>query len=246
MFKSWCLYRKAIKSLLNIVVAESRKHTSKKLILDYTFVANEASKVNDPIVQGICYLNISREHHKLGAFELALKFINQALDLMASDFGVNHFYSALAHRCHVLIDLGRFNEALFDYQKVKAASITQSVESLKVIEVMLGDSNKKVVVDHLEPTWQERLYAVKEAKSSVKLTKTESQLIELLSSGRQTKDMLIHGLYGDKIDWIAAESRFKMLLSRFRKKCPEVILFENGLYQISDENFIINGAQLEA
>ena len=231
--------KKAVKSLMNLVVSEQCQKDSKKLILDYNFVATEARKVDDPIVEGLCFLNMSYEHRKLGGLELALSFANQALDLLQNDFGANHYFSALAHRCHVLIELGRYNEALFDFQKIKASRAAESLEALKVIQVLLGENQMEVKMEHLEHTWRERLFLSKKGKKAKKLTKTENELLEILSSGSKSKAELIEALYGEKIDFFAAESRLKMLLSRFRKKCPGVVSVENGQYQIIDDNFLL-------
>lgn len=231
--------RKAVKSLMNMVVSEQCDKDSKKLILDYNFVATEARKIQDPIVEGLCFLNMSYEHRKLGGLELSLNFVNQALDLLQNDFGANHYYSALAHRCHVLIELGRYNEALFDFQKIKASRASENLEALKVIQVLLGEKQMEVKMDHLEHTWRERLFLSKKGKKTKKLTKTENELLQVLSTGPKGKAELIEALYGEKIDFFAAESRLKMLLSRFRKKCPGVISIENSQYQIVDDNFLI-------
>lgn len=230
--------KKAVKSLLNIIVAESRHQEHKKLILDYQFVANEAKAVDDKIVQGICLLNISREHQILGALELALKSANESLDLLQHDIGVDHFYHALIHRCHVLIALGRFNEAVFDYQKAKASQNPEIQDSLGVINELLGEKKSDMNFSHIEPTWKERLYANRLGTSKIKLTKQESILVSILSTGKKTKDVLIQELYGDKIDWFAAESRFKMLLSRFRKKCPDQIIYSNSVYELIDQTYL--------
>ncbi|MAZ47572.1 MAG: hypothetical protein CME65_03350 [Halobacteriovoraceae bacterium] len=236
--------KKAIKSLLNLVVSEQCNIDSKKLILDYNFVATEARKAGDPIVEGLCFLNMSYEHQKLGGLELALNFVNQALDLLQNDFGANHYYSALAHRCHVLIELGRYNEALFDFQKIKVSRASESLEALKVIQVLLGEKQMEVKMEHLEHTWRERLFLSKKGKKAKKLTKTENDLLQILSTGPKSKAELIESLYGEKIDFFAAESRLKMLLSRFRKKCPGVVSIENSLYQIVDDNFLIQSHEI--
>lgn len=226
--------KKSVKSLLNVVVSESRLHNYKKLIIDYEFVAKKSLQAGDPIVAGICFLNISREFQLIGSLNLALKYVNKSIEHLGSDLGLNHYYSALLHRSHVLIDLGRHFEAQLDYETARLCPFPQIQEALKVIECMLGKS-QAIATEKLDPTWKGRWKTFEEGKKMPRLTEMESRLLELIAGIGQTKEMLIQNLYGDKIDYSAAENRLKVLLSRFRKRHPGLIIFEENRFKFADE-----------
>lgn len=229
--------KKAIKSLMNMVVSESRENNHKKLIVDYEFITKKALSIGDKITAGTCQLNISREYQMLGAFELALITCNRALGFLEGDLGATHYYFALIHRCHLLIDLKRYPEALVDFQKAKASPFEDVIEALKVVEVLLGDK-KEIDLDHLEPTWKSRLKEHRNGVSFKDLTKTEAQLIKFLSTGAKDKNDIIDEIYGKNLDYESADARFRVLLMRLRKKKPNLVVYQQKQYGISDENFL--------
>ena len=40
-------------------------------------------------------------------------------------------------------------------------------------------------------------------------------------------------MYGERVDYSSAENRLKVLMSRLKRKKPELIVFQDGKYQIS-------------
>lgn len=229
--------KKAVKSLMNMVVSESRENNQKKLIVDYEFITKKAMSIGDKITAGTCQLNISREYQMMGAFELALITCNRALDFLEADMGATHYYFALIHRCHILVDLKRYPEALVDFQKAKTSNFSETKEALKVVETLLGDK-KEIDLEHLEPTWKARLKDHRNGVSFKDLTKTEAQLIKFLSDGAKDKNDIIDEIYGTNLDYESADARFRVLLMRLRKKKPNLVVYEQKQYRISDENFL--------
>ncbi|MBK27125.1 MAG: hypothetical protein CME70_24190 [Halobacteriovorax sp.] len=229
--------KKAIKSLLNVVVSESRENNHKKLIVDYEFITKKALSIGDNISAGISQLNISREFQMLGAFELAFKTCNRAINLLEGDLGTSHYYFAIIHRCHLLVDLKRFPEALVDFQKAKASPFKENKKALDVVEALLGDT-KEIDLSHLEPTWKARLQDHRNGVSFKDLTESESQLVKFLSSGPKSKLEIIDELYGKNLDFESVDSRFRVLLMRLRKKKPNLVVYYQKKYEISDENFL--------
>jgi len=230
--------KKAVKALLNNVVAESRLNKEKKLIVDYLFVAQKAVEVEDSIVAGICHLNIAQEYRKMGAPESALKSVNKSIEFMQADRGINHFYFSLLERCHIYIDLDRLSEARLDYQIAQESPFPEIKEGLKVIDALLGN-HSPIDEGRLDPSWKNRLHEIRTGRKSVTFTKMESQLLELLSAGEATKEHLITSLYGDRIDFTVGENRFKVLLSRMRKKAPSLIISSEIGYHLADETFLL-------
>ncbi len=236
--------KKAVKGLLNVVVSEDRLDNNKKCIPSYEYVRDRALEVRDPIVAGLCSHNIAKEYAKLGAFELSLRFSNEALDLLYQDRGVNHFYEALLQRCHTLIELERYHEALIDFQTAKASNHERIREALKALEVLLGET-KEVKLEHLEPAWRTKLLSSKALIKREKLTKLEEQFVAAISKGPVLKEDLVSILYGDRIDLSSADNRLNVFLTRFKKKYPGTIVSSELGYSLVD-NTLLEGLSHEA
>lgn len=214
--------RKAVKALLNYVVAESRLDPEKKLFADYLFVARKADSLGEVGVAGTAYLNISREYQRLSALKLALKYCNHAVSCLEKSTGSLSAMLCLVHRSQLLYDLGRRAEALLDYQKAGACDLPEVQEALKVLDVLQKRRQRKSVkVGELTPTWREHFEEGRSQNKGRKrpsLTRLEQQVIELISQGPKSKYDLIHALYGDRMSFPALENRLKVLLSRLRQK----------------------------
>lgn len=229
--------RKGVKSFMNHLVAESRLDNRRRLVSDYLFLIEKAKEVGDSIVEGLCIHNISKEYQILGAYELALDYSQKSLDLLKNDFGSLHYFEAVLQKCHILIDLGRIDQAFKEFQKAKASPHPQTMNALCVIEKMLAADFSKVE-RVLEPAWKSKLKNLQSSKKAKSLTKTEVVFIKLLSKEPLVKDEIIKKMYGENIDWMSAKNRFDVFLSRFRKKYPSLISVENETIQIDDVSFV--------
>ena len=165
---------KGLKALMNVVVAESRIDNKRKLIGDYELIAEKANQIGNKIIQAICIHNISKEFQKVGGFELALKYANNSIELMKGDIGALHYYEAILHRSHVLIDLGRYQQAYLDFERAKISNHSQIKNALKCIEIMLGEK-KLIPGAYLEPAWHSKLASLKGSLQANKMTKIEEQ-----------------------------------------------------------------------
>lgn len=237
-------FKKSVRALLNVIVSESRLYPNKKLIIDYEFVVKKALAIQEFSVSGICYLNISRELQLIGSLTLALKYVNKAIEHLSSDIGAKNYYSALLHRCHILIELERSIEAKMDIEEVRLSPFSETQEAAKLLEIIYSQkfsniesklTHKEINETKLDPTWRGRFRNYISKKKNSKLSDLESTLIESLLDSNKTKNELISILYGDQIDYSASENRFRVLLSRFRKRHPGLIINEDGLYKISDD-----------
>lgn len=229
--------KKAIKALHNVVAAESRVNPERKLFVDYLYVAKEARRVNELGIAGLAYLNISREYQIIGAFEAALKFCNRAIKLMENDAGSLQSCLAIAHRAHLLVDLGRFVEAKIDFELASLSPYPEVQSALIVLEnIFEKDSKKEVDVESLLPTWKERLT---KSKDKVEILGTvENKLIAVLSEKSLDKFDLIKSIYGEDIELEKLENRLKVLINRVRKKRPGLIVYENGKYRLADDSYL--------
>jgi tetratricopeptide (TPR) repeat protein len=229
--------KKAAKSLLNVVVSDSRIDPSRRLFPEYQIVAAKALEVGAIEVAGICHQNISKELRSLGAFELALKHSHEALNLMGKDSGTLHYFETLLHRCHLYIELGRMKEARIDFEASFVSQHPQITEARHCIERFLGS---EVEINHLqlEPVWVEKL----STKTPSTLTPTEVSFIEILKTGRVSRESIILSMYGESTDWESAKNRFKVFLNRFKKKHRGVIC-EEGQDLLLVDNSILSDLQ---
>lgn len=227
-------HKKSVKALLNIVVAESRINNKKRLFFDYEYVAKAARKYNSYEVEGICLQNISKELHILGAFDKALAYSNRAVSLQKRDAGSLPYFESLLHRCHVYISLGRYSEALADFQESKISNHSQIAEARKAVEILLGEKTS-VHLDLLEPAWRSKLIA---KDLPVCKTKLEQEFISFIKNKRAKREEIIQHLYGSNIDWTSAKNRFKVFYSRFKSKNPGLLTEEDETIFIVDDNIM--------
>ena len=230
--------KKAVKSMLNYVVCQSSLDNRKRYLIDYQMVSKKALEVGDPIVAGLCQLNMAREYRLLGSFELAIKLINQSVQNLEADRGANNYYFAIIERCNLLIELKRFTQAYSDYEILKESNLTEIKEATKMLYLKLG-KKVDININHLDPVWAEVL-GQKEHVCDYNLTKYETLLLKYLSEGEKEKNDIIQYLYGDNLNFESADNRFKVLLSRLRKKDSELISFNHGYYKLKDGKILID------
>lgn len=138
--------KKAVKSLLNIVLTEARSAKNYRGVPGFEFVREKAVEVGDDVLTGICYNHIAKEYFKENNFEQSLMSSNQALDALSAERSSPYFFEALIQRSQTYIQLGRLSEAQADLLSVKAARHLDIVEALKGIERLL--SQKASSADH--------------------------------------------------------------------------------------------------
>ncbi len=223
--------KKAVKSLLNHVVCQTHLDSSKRYLNDFQYLHKKAIEVQDPIVQGLCELNMGREYRILKSYDLAQTYIYNSVELLEGDRGNNNYYFAILERALLNLELKRFKQAHLDYQVVQESSLPEIQEAAKVLLVKIG-SRETINKNMLDPVWVDVLEN-KQIKN-LKLTQMEAQLIEYLSVCEKRKEDIIFYLYGDKLNIESAENRFKVLLSRLRKKAPNLISYFQGYYTLSE------------
>ena len=193
----------------------------------------DAVKGGDHLIAGLCRHNMAREYQLLGGLRTALEFENEALELLQAEVGSLNYLQALANRCHILIDLGRLQEAYLDFEKVRLSPFPEMVEASKVIEKILGENQASVAEDFLTPTWRERLG--QQNREKLALGTLEEKLLHLLARRPHHKFEIIEQLYGTDLPLEHTENRFKNLLLRLKKKISaDTIVFEKGRYSLNE------------
>jgi tetratricopeptide (TPR) repeat protein len=227
--------KKALKAQQNVLACETCQNPLFKAIPAYHALYLRALEIDDHVSAALCFMNISREYQKLGAINSAITAINHTIDLLAKDFGVIHFYLALAHRAHLLIQLGFHQAAFSDIEKCMTCDFPEAREAVLVLEKIDRIDSRPPNKEVLNPTWRaraENFYA--ELNKPVKFHELEEKVLFALRRGPLNKHDLITELYGEKISFESADNRFKNLLARIRKKSPHLLKFENGQYSIQD------------
>jgi len=135
--------KKAVKSLLNIVLTEARSAQTQRGVAGFEFVKEKAVEVGDDVLTGICFYHISKEYFKNQDYDLALNSSNQALDVLSADRGTPYFYEALVQRGQTYLKLGRSQEAMIDLQAAKATRHLHIQDALKAMEKLVSALNGK-------------------------------------------------------------------------------------------------------
>lgn len=221
--------RKSIKAFANYIAAETRIYPEKKLIVEYDYVYRKAKYLKEFGVAGMALNNISREYHRAGALNLALKTVTHALVYLRQDFGSLHFFLTVVHRAHVLLDLKREREALLDLEQAAASDFLEIREAVKILQKIYfprkGDAEPAINSERATFTWRERATDGSRGGNAPKFSELEEKLVRFLATGAYDKFEIIERLYGKNVDFEAAENRFKNLIGRIRKKQPGLIAF---------------------
>ena len=233
-------HRKALTARLNRVVAVSRQNPERKMILEYQHLASQARRLREPGISGVCYLNISREYHRMGAAASALRHAHKALVSLRSDRGCLQYDLALVHRAQLFMESDRVHEARFDLEEARLSTHVEVQAALASLDVFASSTPSTSQLEDLTPTWRERVIDSKKKiqPAPAKLGPMEESLLRHISKSPRSKFEIIEFLFGVQIDFEAAENRLKNLLGRLRRKRPDLIVFENGRYRISDEVFL--------
>ena len=229
--------RKSVKSLHNTIAAQDREGKLTKLMIsDYQFVAGRAIEVGEFSIAGIGYMNISREYQRLGALDLAVYFSERAFKYLKDDIASLNYFLLIAHQCDLLIQVGRLQEAQLKLNELRLSPFKEIEETIHVLnkKMNLTDANLEDL-DHLNLNWQERKNSLSFDSKKIGLGEIETQIIEILSQGPAEREELISQIYGDKVDFETLLNRFKVCLSRLRKKWPGLVIYEKGKYRISNE-----------
>lgn len=228
------LMKKAIKALQNHIVVESKIKPQKSLFSDYNFLFKESLRVGNKPMAGLAKQNISREYELVGSLDIALEYAEQSVELMSDDSGSFHYFMAILHKAHLLVKLKMFEEAKKEIQRLGIAKFQEIQEGLKVLNGEITREKVKIDRSKLVPTWRERLDEFSMNRGNkIRLSKTEEKLIQFLESGPKKKAEILDYMYSNSGDFFSVENRFKVLLSRFRKKCADIIIFENDRYRIN-------------
>lgn len=235
--------KKAAKSYVNMVVADSRQNPSSKLFIKYRQALKICQNAKEWGMAGIALLNIAREHSILGAFDTALQETNRAIELLEQqDLGTHQYWQAILQRCDLYIHLERYLEAEKDFEHLQEATQKSIKHSREILEAKLKIRKFEDVNTALAPpAWKKRfseLRGTSEPLYKIELTEKEEQLIDVLSNGSKNLWEIVTAIYGNEADnnVEAYISRTKDVLKRIRKKIPNHISFTDGKYGIVDHD----------
>jgi tetratricopeptide (TPR) repeat protein len=239
-FEKQGVIRKALRARMNVLVCESNLHPTRNLFARYHDLYRRAirKQSRDLIVATTCLLNISREYQRAGAYLVALKYCNRALSLFELQMGELNYFLTLAHRAHLLCDLGRRAEARIDFEAAQVGQFKEVEAALRVIEPMLSGHAPATNADQsdLLPTWRERAQtALTPNEEQPRLSTLEEKLIRYLSDGPRDRIDILEEIYGSALEFETKLNRFKSLLGTLRKKFPQLVLCEDGKYRLADE-----------
>jgi tetratricopeptide (TPR) repeat protein len=245
-FQAQGCVRKALRARMNVLVCESHLYPNRNFFARYHDLYKAALKKphRELIVATTCLLNISREYQRAGAPMAALKYCNHALALFERQMGELNYFLTLAHRAHLLCEMGRREEARIDFEAARLGQFKEVEAALQVVESLLkGEKASVQDSESLLPTWKERMGEAGAGinEKAVKLSASEEKLIQYLSQGPSERIDIIETLYGALLDHETKLNRFKSLLGTLRKKFPNLVLCENGKYRLADEILIPGG-----
>lgn len=250
LFSEQGCHRKAIRMMMNYVGTKSRLYPDANYISENYEVIQLARKAREYGMAGVAFMNISRELQAMGAKMTALRFANRAVLFMTRDIGSLHYYLALVHRCHLLIELENIHDAILDYEAAKLSQHYEVLAAVKHLEAILfkTDTMTREEEKNLTFNWKARRaldIQEKLANPTIKqisihvLAAQEDQLVKLLTLKPRTKKEIITAIWGNSEDSFSLEMRFKDLIKRVRRKRKDFILFTGESYRLSDKSYIM-------
>lgn len=226
--------KKAVKAYFNALICLERTQDSSCLHYKYLNLIQEARKVNEYSVVGMALLALSQKLLDVGALRLALEYVQRSLAFLGKERGSSNYFKALLHRSLLFYLSGQTDKARTDYQEAKLSTHAEVLSTISVLEmkearVDLHDFHEAV----LPYAWSSRLHYEKTNLNFLGFQ--EEQLIKILLKGPCSKSRILEKVWGPSIelDPEHIDLRFKKLMWRIKKKYPEIIAFENGLYSIS-------------
>lgn len=226
--------KKSVRCWGNAIAALSCLHPESFLIQEYNSLYNKSFEIEEWPGCVSALTNLSREYQRMGALTFAYEKIQEAQSIAERYmFFSREHHLALLQKAHILFNLQRLAE-LETLLPILAKSPFQEVSSSTEVLIAKMRQEDIQIKEHVLPTWVERASENKEFDIKNQLETIEAEMIRLLALGPQTKEELIHKLYGDRIDFLNLENRFKNILSRARKKWPGRIILNNEKYEWVD------------
>ena len=234
-FKKAGAMAKALLSLQNAIASEASIYPDRRFTIEYNHLLQQAIHYKLFSTAGLCALNISREYQLIGAHLMALKMANKSLEYLQEDFGTQQYGLALCHRAQLLVEMSRTEEAQLDLDGSTLVE-TPEVSNARSYVLNLMQGNTIQVIGRNSSAWIDR-----KSKLSLPLSysfgRAEESLLVALSQKPMDKNEILEILFEDeisKLDYEVVINRFKNLLSRVRKKAPELIVFDGNKYSLSN------------
>ncbi|MDA9951353.1 helix-turn-helix domain-containing protein [Oligoflexaceae bacterium] len=230
-FKSAGLLKKAVLAAMNMVACKDRMQPSSILMPEYFNIIAMAKEAKAYSPQGTALLNVAREFSLAKSYVAALKYCNEAVDLLREHmYGSYQYHFALCNRCEIYCKLGDAKAALADYEEASLSEIPEIKGALSVLVNKISKARKSSLKGRRRSvsTWRNRLDGV-----DVRFTKMEIKLIEILEAGTLRFEDLSERLYEEKAADETKSNRVRQLIFRLRKKIPQCIKHENGMVSLS-------------
>jgi hypothetical protein len=230
--------KRAVKALHNSIAIHSRQDPQWNGRSEYFFLYRKAKAVGARGVAGTALYNISLEQERIGALIPALKSVQRAITLLHRDHGSLPFLLASAHHFHLLLQLGRKQEALSGLTLLKDASLPEAQAAFQFLRSIMEDIPFDTsLTQQLTPAWQRKLKTGAALSLPNKaLSKLENQVVQALEAGPKDKFEMLSTLYGSAVETLSAENRFFNLLNRLKKKAPGLVYYQSGKYHLSSRH----------
>ena len=227
-FEKAGLKQKSLKAYHNMIATMGSLEPNRSRALEYHTLYRKARRLQDHAVCGLALFNISRELQTMRALRAALQYVNRSLQHFANDWGNLNYYLALTHRAHLLLQMGRDQEAEMDLEMASTGKFPEVQGAIELIRSWREKRPAQVESKTLEPSWQARMRDPAAEMKASDLSEMEEKLLQYLATGPKEKGEVLDYLYGDRIDTSARENRLKNLLFRLRKRDAQMIRTEQG------------------
>lgn len=221
---------KALRAEANAIVDLTNIEPERRYFPEYLVLLKRARKLKQFNIAATTLLNLSREYQRIGALQNALRFCNRAIAAAGSNPGGITAMLAVAHRAHLLHELGRPREADVDFE-LASTSTFPAVQAACAVLAGLMRRSPADAPRGAPTTWKER---ATESPALLPLSAIEEKVIRFVSEKPRGKFEITDHLFGDDVHPLTAENRLKNLIHRIRKKRPGLIVLKDDRYSLAD------------
>lgn len=235
-FKKIKAEKAALFALQNIVIAESNLYDGKDLCSEYNYIISCARKAKNLDVLTSSLLALSNHLIRSGVYTVALEKVDEALEIVEEGEGAFTYYLLLAQKAYILLQLNYKNQALTLIEQLNRSNFEEMFEIQKVLlNIYQGKDFNNISIKNLTQSWREK---VSRKNKVPKLGKVQEKFLGILLEGPKSKNDIIDLLYPEGGEYFSLENRFKNLIGKLRKKFPDLIVYKDGLYQLSDTELL--------
>ncbi len=224
------IYRKELRCRFNHLICLDRLNSGLSYHKAYYDLAIQSRKLNEYSLMTMIYVALSQKMLDLGAYRLALKFVNKALKRSKFDIGSSDYFKAKLQRAFVYYLMNDLIRANSDIDEARISHHEEIKATIKYLDNVIEDRNNGSISRLIFAGIYERIN-LKNLNLSP-LSYLEEKIILLLLMKPRTRQDLANRLWAPEIPFESRDLRLKSLLKSLKNKAPSTIKYFQKYYHL--------------